>query len=494
MFKRRIDAEALFMLDVPRILELAKHPAGDGIPTVRTPSRSWRPTGTRPNGKPPAAAEARAAVRRDFGTADTRAPRYFVDFFRFGVDEGERHHNPFRCAAWLTEQGAPPSLVSALLTEPGRDDGLSPKDVERQIAVRHRTRPPATGHDGRSAAGRRPPTPMPTRTPSSAGRSGTRPTRCRPARTDFLFGANVDPTAEGGPAMTPTFTTGADLFGSWFADVERGEPPVRFKLADPFAALDVRPGRLILFGGAPGSGKTAALLQMGIDLLRLNESARLLVANVEMSPALLVERIASRLSAVPLTAIADRTLTPDELGRVRAAVASLEPVGGRLAFLHAPFALEHLAAAGTAFGANVLILDYVQRFTVGDGSKDKREQLETAATVLRRFCDAGAAVLVASAVARQKHAGGSTYRGLNLASFRGSSRTRIRLRRRLPARSRTKPAESCSSAKRTATGPWPTCRPRSTRPPRRSRRRPSGLDGFDAATPAPTRGKKAKGG
>src|SRR6187455_2317070 len=103
--------------------------------------------------------------------------------------------------------------------------------------------------------------------------------------------------------MTPMFTTGADLFGSWFADVERGEPPVRFKLSEPFAALDVRPGRLILFGGAPGGGKTAALLQMGIDMLRMNESARLLVANVEMTPALLVERVMSRVSAVPLTAI-----------------------------------------------------------------------------------------------------------------------------------------------------------------------------------------------
>jgi replicative DNA helicase len=221
--------------------------------------------------------------------------------------------------------------------------------------------------------------------------------------------------------MTPTYTTGADLFGLWFADVERGEPPVRLRLLDPFTALDVRPGRLILFGGAPGCGKTAALIQIGIDLLRLNESARLLVANVEMTPALLVERVASRLSAVPLTAIADRTLTADQLGRVRAAVASLEPVAGRLAFLHAPFALEHVAAAGTAFGANLLALDYIQRFTVGDGGKDKREQLETAATVLRRFCDAGAVVLVASAVARQKGKAGSTYAGLNLASFRGSS-------------------------------------------------------------------------
>jgi replicative DNA helicase len=221
--------------------------------------------------------------------------------------------------------------------------------------------------------------------------------------------------------MTPAFTTGADLLGSWFADVERGEPPLRFNLAEPFAGLDVRPGRLILLGGAPGSGKTAALVQTGIDLLRLNDSARLLIANVEMVPALLVERVASRLSGVPLTAIADRTLTADQMKRLRAAVDALGPIAGRLAFLHPPFALEHVAAAGTTFKANVLVLDYIQRITVGDAAKDKREQLETAATVLRRFCDAGAAVLVASAVARQRGQRGSSYHGLNLASFRGSS-------------------------------------------------------------------------
>jgi replicative DNA helicase len=221
--------------------------------------------------------------------------------------------------------------------------------------------------------------------------------------------------------MTPTFTTGAELLGSWFAEVERGDPPVRFRLPEPFAALDVRPGRLILFGGAPGGGKTAALMQMGIDLLRLNASARLLVANVEMAPALLLERVAARLAAVPLTSIADRTLTADQLKRMRAAIASFEPVATRLAFLAAPFALEHVAVAGTAFDADVLMIDYIQRFTVGDSARDRREQLETATAMLRRFCDAGAAVLAASAVARQKGANGSTYSGLNLASFRGSS-------------------------------------------------------------------------
>jgi len=178
---------------------------------------------------------------------------------------------------------------------------------------------------------------------------------------------------------------------------------------------------MILFGGPPGSGKTAALLQMGIDLLRLNESARLLVANVEMMPTLLLERIVSRLSAVPLTAIANRTMTADERQRVRMAVASLEPVATRLAFLNPPFTLENVAAAGTEFKANAMILDYIQRFSVGDGSKDRREQLETGMSVLRRFCDAGAVILVAAAVARQNGKSGSNYGNLGLASFRGSS-------------------------------------------------------------------------
>jgi replicative DNA helicase len=293
--------------------------------------------------------------------------------------------------------------------------------------------------------------------------------------------------------MMPKFTTGADLLGSWFVDVERGQPPVRFKLTEPFAALDVRPGRLILFGGAPGSGKTAALLQVGIDLLRLNESARLLVANVEMAPPLLVERIASCLSAVPLSAIADRTLTQDQLGRVRAAVDALAPIAGRLAFLQAPFALEHIAAAGTAFGASALVLDYIQRFTVGDGSKDKREQLETAATVLRRFCDAGAAVLVASAVARHRNAGGSTYTGLNMASFRGSSE----LEYGTDAAYLLVPGNAGAitlQCEKNRYAPVADIVTQFDPTTQTFTLTPSGLNAFDAATPAPTRGHKAKGG
>ncbi|MFO0821973.1 MAG: DnaB-like helicase C-terminal domain-containing protein [Gemmataceae bacterium] len=298
--------------------------------------------------------------------------------------------------------------------------------------------------------------------------------------------------------MTATFTTGADLFGSWFADVERGEPPTRYTLPDPFAALDIRPGRLILFGGAPGAGKTAAMLQVGIDMLRMNDTARLMIANVEMVPRAFVERIASWLSAVPLTAIADRTLTPDQLGRVRAAVSALAPVAARLAFLDAPFSLEHVAAAGTAFGANVLMIDYIQRVSVGDGKGEKREQLETAATVLRRFCDAGAAALVASAVSRQKSQSGSTYKGLNLASFRGSSELEFGCDSAYlftpsdgfdPEKGGPVTLE-CGKNRYRAPADIVTSFDTTTQTFTPA---PSGLDGFDAATPARTRKTTAKG-
>jgi hypothetical protein len=190
LFKRRIDAEALFRLDVPGILEATKHPAGDGIPSVRScPAKlpdDWRDAERLTGAK----ADARDATRRD-GTADTRAPRYFVDFLRFGVSEGERHPTLFRCAAWLTEQGAPPSLVRALLTEPGRDVGLTPKDVQRQLTcgIEHARRQRGTIAD---------PPPGPDADPDAFERWAIRHESdpLPPGALDFPFGALAP--AEGG--------------------------------------------------------------------------------------------------------------------------------------------------------------------------------------------------------------------------------------------------------------------------------------------------------
>jgi hypothetical protein len=134
LFKRRIASETLFRVSVSGILEHAEHPAGDGIPSLRSCPAQLAADWWEAEQATARATEARAVVRRDAAaTPDKRAPRYFLDFLRFGVPEGERHVTLFRAAAWLTEQGAPPSLTHALLVEPGLDLGLAPKDVARQI-------------------------------------------------------------------------------------------------------------------------------------------------------------------------------------------------------------------------------------------------------------------------------------------------------------------------------------------------------------------------
>lgn len=133
LYKRLIEVEGLFMRDVAGYLIDAKHPNPASIPSAGKPVPQLAIDWTEAERQTAVAADARAAARREADTADERAPRYFLELLRFGVPEGERHGTLFRCAAWLTEQGAPPSLCAAILTEPGRDVGLTPADVERQI-------------------------------------------------------------------------------------------------------------------------------------------------------------------------------------------------------------------------------------------------------------------------------------------------------------------------------------------------------------------------
>lgn len=153
-FKRRLEPRELFSLDAAAVLKLAESPGGHGLPAwdAVVPANlasDWDAAGR-------AVArhtEHRRDARRDAGPADLRAPKYFLDFLRFGVAEGERHGVLFRAAAWLTEQGAPEPLALALLTEPGRDVGLTPADVDRQIrcgvqhARRQRTADPEPADD-----------------------------------------------------------------------------------------------------------------------------------------------------------------------------------------------------------------------------------------------------------------------------------------------------------------------------------------------------------
>lgn len=204
----------------------------------------------------------------------------------------------------------------------------------------------------------------------------------------------------------PKFTTAAAVAKSPSFDPDAPAPP-RYRAGTPFDALDVRAGRVVLIGGAPGTGKTALGLQLVVGMLQNHPDLRALYACVEMSAADLLARVVARLAGVPVERITDRTFLESEKSRVRKAVELHAPVLDRLAFLEPPFTLDHLAAAADTFGATLLVPDYLQRFGHG---KDLRESLDGLMSGVRQLALAGAAVVAISSVARQKSdKGGSSY-------------------------------------------------------------------------------------
>lgn len=222
--------------------------------------------------------------------------------------------------------------------------------------------------------------------------------------------------------MNASFVSGADAIDRWRDNVLTGTKPPRWQLGDGFDSVELGPGLVMLLGGAPGAGKTALAMQWIVDALRIDDSLRVLVANVESSPSVLLDRQLSRLSGIPLNVIRDRQLTDAHGDRLAGAFEILDMVAERLAFLSPPFTLPNVAAAADDMGANLLVLDYCQRFA--SDSENKRHEVNQLMDYLRKFADAGCGLLVLAAVGRTKDSKGrNSYdaNGLNLASFRESS-------------------------------------------------------------------------
>jgi len=222
-----------------------------------------------------------------------------------------------------------------------------------------------------------------------------------------------------------SFITAADTFDGWRDDVLTGSPPVLWPVGSgELARLEIGPGLVTLLGGAPGSGKTALTMQLTVDALRMTPTLRALVCNVEMPPRVLLDRQLARLSGIDLGTIRYRRFAAEHADRLDQAMNTLEPLGDRLAFLKPPFDLANVAASADAHRADLLLIDYVQRFVPPGNHADKRAAVNSMMDFLRQFADAGVGLIVVAAVGRTKDAKGrSSYAGdgLNLASFRESS-------------------------------------------------------------------------
>jgi len=223
----------------------------------------------------------------------------------------------------------------------------------------------------------------------------------------------------------PNYLAAADVLHGWRDDVLSGKPPTFYPIGEgELSRIEIGPGLVTLLGGAPGAGKTAFVMQAVVDALRLTPTLRAVVCNIEMPPAVLLDRQLARLSGVDLTTIRYRRLTEEHAERIDAGLNTLDELADRLAFVRPPFDLANIAAVADEFDAGLIVLDYIQRIQPPGEHGDKRGSVDATMSHLRAFADAGVAVIVLSAVGRTKDKSGrSSYSGdgLNLASFRESS-------------------------------------------------------------------------
>jgi replicative DNA helicase len=212
-----------------------------------------------------------------------------------------------------------------------------------------------------------------------------------------------------------------------------GEPPVRYDLGLGFETVDLAPGSVLLVGAPPAVGKTALVTQWVAEALARQLDLKALVCNVEMHPPRLLARMVARLGKVPMDALQRCDLSGRGVrAKVEKGLAAVAAFADRLAFVTEdgpgglpPYSVENIKAAADAFGADLVVVDYLQRITsCADGGPARSDAAAMTRIMqeVRAIAARGVAVVVVSAVSRQKDTAGRTsYRGVNLASFRGSS-------------------------------------------------------------------------
>ncbi len=130
-FKRYLTLDELMNLSLHRITQLAEAPAPFEVPTdhkvCEQAALDWQAAADQVRRQADAVSEWRAKPK---GATLNRST---LDFIRDGADAGNRHRLLFSAAANLAEFGCSSALAHALLDEAGRDCGLAPKEVFRQI-------------------------------------------------------------------------------------------------------------------------------------------------------------------------------------------------------------------------------------------------------------------------------------------------------------------------------------------------------------------------
>jgi replicative DNA helicase len=208
------------------------------------------------------------------------------------------------------------------------------------------------------------------------------------------------------------------ILDSLLGRLRRGEGDILYPAGDALEGFEIGPNKITVVGAPPGAGKTALAMQITFEYLTADHQAKVLLANAEMPFDVLLRREITRRSGVPAKAIRFAQLTPRQMDAVEAVASELEPLVSRIEVMEPPYTSEHLAEYwGTP--PRLLILDYLQKFAIGD---DARIATNAVVGVLRTLAYDGWGILALSATTRTRGKGGSTHdsASLSLASYKES--------------------------------------------------------------------------
>jgi len=130
----------------------------------------------------------------------------------------------------------------------------------------------------------------------------------------------------------------------------------------------LRPGQLAVVGARPGKGKSSLLIQSAMKFAE--DGSKVLFFSAEMTVPEIMDRMTAIKSGIPLHVLGTRNWVKDK-ERIVAIVSQVHrlPITFNIGGM---FSLSRIVADVEAFSPDIVILDYLQRFSVPSGKETNR--------------------------------------------------------------------------------------------------------------------------